>query len=806
MLRDGGELEELANQPRRAALLVLLAVERECARERVLDLLWGEREPERARRALNQTVYELRRQLGEHAITVQGERIAAGGEVQSDIAIFQQAAQNRDRASALEVYRGPFLDGIYLSATHEFEEWCARHRSRLARQHRKLRIEHIEALRAEDRLPAALAAAARAAEDDPADDDYQHRYIELLIAAGQRAQAVRTYEAFNARLAAQGLAPLEHTRQLLEQLHAGSADAAPQAGDEEPYGAGNAPLRSASPRHESRAAVSEPERASVSEAPVEAPAARTRPRSRIARVLAGASVAVLLTLAGFSLMGPGEAPVEAAPQRVAVLPFEDLSPGAGYPHIAHGLGDALMRELQQRLPAVAVLSRDAAAKLRGVAPDSIARAVGPALLFTGSFARVADSVRLQVELIDGATLNVLRALEVRAPWTDELRVVDGLVARVLEDVQPVLGEQMRARELRTGTTSSSAFAFYLRADAAGEAANRLAGARDYDGAAHLLQLGDSLLAQAEIADPAWASPAVLRAELSQYRALLVLLNGRAADTSIMHDHVRTALAHAERALQRDPGDAAALAMRGMLRARWTALAPHQAAEGRDNWLEGAASDLRAAVAIDAGMPEVWTRLAEVYDKQGRFPQALDAARNAHRLDVYGTHAGELLERLSAYAFEAGDAVAARAWCEEGAERFPGDVRYELCRSLLLATAENPALDTLAQLATAAQLLDRNNGFPVVIELNYALGLARAGQPERAEAQIATSRQRGYTTEALFREAVVRIEMRQYDEAVTLLQEFEARNPGAEAVRWSRLIAPLRTHPAYASIRELNPSR
>ena len=789
MLVHGRELEAFAKQPRRAALLALLAVEQDCARERALDLIWGERDPERARRALNQTVYELRRQLGEQAIEVRGERLVAAG-VGTDLAIFQQAAGNGDRGAALEVYRGPFLDGIFLSGTHELEEWSARHRSRLARLHRKLRLEYIDELRRAGRTAAALTLAARAADEDPTDDDYQHRCIELLIESGQRAQAVRAYDAFAARLAGQNLEPLEHTRELIGQLGAAPAATSRPAAPESP--APPEPVTTGPAAPTPPAAI-----ASVS--------GRRRPPR--AGVLPLAVAGVLVTLVGIGLLRSRAQPATATQtQRLAVLPFEDQSAGRGHAHVALGIGDALTTELQARLPDVAVLSREAAGRLRAAPPDSIARALGPALLISGTFVRVADSVRLNVQVVDAATQTVVRALEAREPWTDELRVLDALVLRVLESVRPVLGDRLREREVRTGTGNAAAFALYLRAAGSADAGQRLAEARDWHGAEHLLMIADSLLAEAERLDARWPRPSQLRAEYREHRALLLLLSGRVADTATLRAHMSAALEHADEAVRRDPEAAAGRALRGMLRSRWTSYSLGTPLEQRSAWLESAAADLRAGLSLEPRRPEVWLQLAEVYYRQGEFTQALSAARNAERFDAYGSHTATLLERLATYAFESGEDEAARQWCSEGARRFPDDVRYMFCRSLLLAAAPVPRLDSLAAIARAGERFPRTSGFPVVLELNYALGLARAGHHDRAEAQIAASRAAGYSAEALWREAAVRTAMRQPAAALALLTEYERNNLEPQPVRWSRLLQPLRGAGDAPARPGLNPSR
>ena len=64
ILVNGEESVPLAKQRLKSALLVYLAVERSCMREALIGTFWPEREPERARHVLSQTVYELRKQLG----------------------------------------------------------------------------------------------------------------------------------------------------------------------------------------------------------------------------------------------------------------------------------------------------------------------------------------------------------------------------------------------------------------------------------------------------------------------------------------------------------------------------------------------------------------------------------------------------------------------------------------------------------------------------------------------------------------------------------------------------------------------
>lgn len=68
--RDGRPLEGRATQRRRLALLAYLAAARDrpVRRDKIVALLWPERDEERGRHSLSQLVSALRRELGEAAI------------------------------------------------------------------------------------------------------------------------------------------------------------------------------------------------------------------------------------------------------------------------------------------------------------------------------------------------------------------------------------------------------------------------------------------------------------------------------------------------------------------------------------------------------------------------------------------------------------------------------------------------------------------------------------------------------------------------------------------------------------------
>lgn len=76
--RDGAELDWLGSQWMRAALLVHLTLERSATRDALVALFWPEAGTDTARRRLSQTVFALRKALGEDAIESHGRELRAG--------------------------------------------------------------------------------------------------------------------------------------------------------------------------------------------------------------------------------------------------------------------------------------------------------------------------------------------------------------------------------------------------------------------------------------------------------------------------------------------------------------------------------------------------------------------------------------------------------------------------------------------------------------------------------------------------------------------------------------------------------
>src|SRR5689334_356097 len=118
------------------ALLAMLAAsgQRGMSRDRLLGILWPEADEERARHALSQTLYSLRRDLGGEPVVGVTELRLDPGVITSDVGDALAALATGDRDKALQLYAGPFLEGFYLESAPEFERWVEEQRGRLTTQ------------------------------------------------------------------------------------------------------------------------------------------------------------------------------------------------------------------------------------------------------------------------------------------------------------------------------------------------------------------------------------------------------------------------------------------------------------------------------------------------------------------------------------------------------------------------------------------------------------------------------------------------------------------------------------------------
>ncbi|MGO4833115.1 BTAD domain-containing putative transcriptional regulator, partial [Rhizobiaceae sp. 2RAB30] len=203
-------------------------------RERLADLLWGDSDSDHSRNSLRQTLSVLRRDFSRAGVDLIHSRKDLIGlradRIRVDVEEFESglsARSSRELETALNLYTGPFLDGLYLGS-NAFDDWVASERDRLLSR----ALESFEKLARLVDTEAGLALADRLLVMEPTREASYRLKMELLIACGQRDRAMRTYEACKDILRKEfGVAVSPETQALWQSLSApGPAPDRPPAG------------------------------------------------------------------------------------------------------------------------------------------------------------------------------------------------------------------------------------------------------------------------------------------------------------------------------------------------------------------------------------------------------------------------------------------------------------------------------------------------------------------------------------------------------------------------------------------------
>ncbi|HEU4721327.1 MAG TPA: BTAD domain-containing putative transcriptional regulator, partial [Gemmatimonadaceae bacterium] len=219
----------IAVQAKRLALLGYLALGgrgRYRRRDVIVGLFWPELDEEHARSALRQALSYLRRTLGPSAVTSRGEEEVAVDldTVRCDAVLFDEAVADGRLEEAMELYRGDFLAGLFVSdGSAELEQWIDGERTRLRHAAATCAWSLAERSGQAGDGRAALEWGRRAAVLAPDDEERLRWLITLLDACGDRAGALEAYDRFARRLAsAYAAEPSAETKALMATVRSRS--------------------------------------------------------------------------------------------------------------------------------------------------------------------------------------------------------------------------------------------------------------------------------------------------------------------------------------------------------------------------------------------------------------------------------------------------------------------------------------------------------------------------------------------------------------------------------------------------------
>lgn len=221
----------LARRQMRALFFRLAVTHRPVARGQLCFLFWPDIGDSAARRNLTVLLNQLRQALPcPDVVQSQGDCVLLNpAHLQTDTVAFGEALAQATRSGTLEplttaidLYRGPFLDGFVLPSCAEFEAWATQERQSWERRYLDALALLVDAYVARGVYPEAIAAAQRALAVDPLAEEMHRQLITLYATAGDRTAALRQFEQCVVLLERElEVSPLPETRAVYEAVRQG---------------------------------------------------------------------------------------------------------------------------------------------------------------------------------------------------------------------------------------------------------------------------------------------------------------------------------------------------------------------------------------------------------------------------------------------------------------------------------------------------------------------------------------------------------------------------------------------------------
>jgi serine/threonine-protein kinase len=546
-------------------------------------------------------------------------------------------------------------------------------------------------------------------------------------------------------------------------------------------------------------------------------AAALHPASRARRkrwtLLGAAALPVLAALGWFGWHTAHRSDVRAglqgdyAKKNIAVMYFDDRSPGHTLGYLADGLTEALIDELSA-VPQLTVASRNGSAAFKGkdaIPTDSIARALKVGTIVSGTLEPAGDGrVRVTVRLDDALSGSQLDKTDLEQPLANALELQDSVAHRVSLFLRERLGQEVAQLTSRIGTRNEAAWEAFRHAKQTEAEIDALVAAHDVSAARAKASQADSALARVEAMDRYWATPSVERAWLGYHMALFVT----PASPDFPH-WVSAGLTHDSVALARSPNDISAIEARGTLHyLRWLVNPPSGSAAAA--LLASAEHDLRTVTQANTQQASAWNLLSHLLINKGQLAEAKLAAENAYKADPYLRDVDKTIQRLFLASLDLGIRSEAERWCTEGQNRFPQNYRFTECKLWLYAlpTATPPNIadvwktyDDYVKVSPAnLQAFDMLKGRMMV-----ALAYVRAGKTDSAEAianAVEGNPQADPTGELTNYASIVYAQSGDKDRALELIAKYLAANPQQRAFAakdQSWWLKDLRSDPRYQAL-------
>ncbi|HEX5073831.1 MAG TPA: protein kinase [Gemmatimonadaceae bacterium] len=510
------------------------------------------------------------------------------------------------------------------------------------------------------------------------------------------------------------------------------------------------------------------------------------------RVMMAAAVAVPLLAAGGwfgwkATQGPSTPEGltgDYAKNNIAVLYFDDRSPGKQVQHIADGITESLINELSA-VQQLKVISPNGVAPFKGTTPrtDSVAKALKVGTLVTGVVTPASGGrLKVEVRLVDALTGDQIASTKIEQPEEKLLDLQDSLAHDMSLFLRKRVGAEIRELVSKAGTRNDAAWSAMQRARQIIRESDALVKAHDVPSALQKMATADSALAKVEAIDGNWREPIIQRAWLGYRVSRLV----DPPDPNFAKA-IETGLAHADRALKKAPDDGDAIEVRGTLHYwQWVNNAVPEGTSA-NALLESAEKDLRASIATNPRRASAWNVLSHLLFSKQQLTQAKLAAEEALNADPYLTDVDRTIVRLFSASADLGLRPEAVRWCNEGNRRFPENFFLTECK-LWLYALPGPKFDMKDVWKTYDEVIqmaqpNEQEFYKLEEKLVVALAYVRANQLDSAKALAATSQgdsQIDPGGELTNLAATVYAQVGDIDTALELTAKYLAANPNKRA--------------------------
>ena len=748
---DDTLLGKHGHQHRRLALLAVLAAagEQGRSRDQLLLLFWPDGTQSRGRHSLEQLLYAIRSSIDEAVFAGVNPVRLNPDVVSSDVGGFQSALARGDLEGAVEVYRGPFLDGFYLSDAPEFEQWLEAKRARLERSYSGALERLAQSAEATQDHATAVRWWRKLAETDPVSSKNASGLIRALMNAGDHAAALQYAEHYEAVVAQElGTSVGPAVANLVAEVRAKTKTERIAVLESLPPPRRPRPHAAPVPADAMPVAQRQPERS---------------PRRRSAPYAIGAvAIVVIIAIAAWLRTTLGHStPLPAAERSIAVLPFANVSGDQQDAAFVDGLSEELIAVLA-RIPNLRVMAPTSAFAFKNSSAGvrRIAGNLEVSNILEGGVQKAGSRLRVQVRLVDARDGSIRWSEIYDRELKDIFSLQSDIAGAVARELDLRLGESALAHIKRGSTRNVAAYELYIRGN-----------------------------------DPVrFRTDSGARAALEYFRQALAL------DSNYAAAYAGLALMHKRIAFGDDPElsrpDRLALAEQAALKAIALDDSSGEAHEAlsfirRDNYeLASAETELKRAVALEPTNARFHEGLVQLYAMTQRPAEALVEARRALELDPLSPTANA----------EVANALLANDRCDEALAQLEKlrSLRPPLNRAGLIAAECYEQKQMWPEAIAEIQRITVNGGPRGQAFLGYVLG--RGGRTEEARRILAEMLDRSRRTNGgAFDVALVYIGLADNDQAFAWLNKaVDDRSLGFE---WMHTIVDdLQRDPRFEKLR------